>query len=60
MTANTTFFVAQRASVHPDARPQGAGAFTLGTPVRDNISLKWATIWGKPLKLGVSLVDERW
>jgi hypothetical protein len=30
-----------------------------GTPVRDNISLKWAAMWGMPLKLGVSLVTER-
>jgi hypothetical protein len=27
---------------------------------RDNSSLKWAAIWGMPLKLGVSLVAERW
>jgi hypothetical protein len=47
MTANTTFFVAQR-GVGPPRRPSTrccGDSRVPGTPVRDNISLKWAAIW---------------
>jgi hypothetical protein len=50
MTAKTTFFVAQR-GVGPLRRPSTrcCGDSPLpGTPVRDNIRLKWAAIWGMP------------